>query len=347
MIETKLKKRNFTKTNILSKEKKNETELLEKNNSFNLIDYFLKYCKKENQFSSEILPQIPKEKIAIQKRNKSEYKIKTFYTLKKPKKLIYEDLNNKYIIGKLITKIRNGNIRKCKNKINGMNYLIKIYDENEKEKKNLIEKEILLMKELFHPNIIKFIEKIKIESNTFIIMEYFKGKTLLNFIRNQRKKKLNEIQSKRILFQLISALNYLHKNNICHRNLNLNNILIDEKFNIKIIDLGFLNEKINLNLNDENLNFFPPEILNIQDYNNFSSDIWNIGIILYFILCGYLPFNNKNKSELIDNINNANFFLPQNLSFGVKELIKKMICVNPISRISMNNILRNDWLLNM
>ena len=336
------------------------------NNSLSIIDFLGKYCKKPN---SNSLPKISKEKIPkqINKCPENKYsKDKYLHTLKSNRKRRIFLLDNhhtevnknlktisvkepmNYIIGKTIAHSTTGNLKKCKNKINGMNYCVKIYDENEKEIKYLIEKEISLMKEICHPNIIKFIKKIKIESTNYIIMEYVNGITLSTFIKNQPNKKLNEITTKRILYQLTSALSYLHKNNICHRDLKLDNILIDDKMNIKLIDLGYSiysNDNTYLNFFGGNINYLAPEILKKREYNGSAVDVWNIGIILYYLLCGCFPF--KNNDQLFENINKGNILFPDNLSLGVKELIQKMLCVNPVSRITTNKILKNEWLLNI
>ena len=336
------------------------------NNSLSIIDFLEKYCKKPN---SNSLPKISKEKIPkqINKCPENKYsKDKYLHTLKSNRKRRIFLLDNHhtevnknlktisvkepmtYIIGKTIAHSTTGNLKKCKNKINGMNYCVKIYDENEKEIKYLIEKEISLMKEICHPNIIKFIKKIKIESTNYIIMEYVNGITLSTFIKNQPNKKLNEITTKRILYQLTSALSYLHKNNICHRDLKLDNILIDDKMNIKLIDLGYSmysNDNTYLNFFGGNINYLAPEILKKREYNGSAVDVWNIGIILYYLLCGCFPF--KNNDQLFENINKGNILFPDNLSLGVKELIQKMLCVNPVSRITTNKILKNEWLLNI
>jgi len=343
-----------------------QTQTSINNNSLRLKDFLGKYDKKQNiKFNSNSLPKISKEKIPnqINKCFKNQYsKEKYVYNLKLKKKIFLLDNQNtnenknpntisikepmNYIIGKTITYSTTGNLKKCKNKINGINYYVKIYDENEKERKYLIEKEISLIKDICHPNIIKFIKKIKIESTNYIIMEYVNGITLSSFIKNQQNKKLNEITTKRIIYQLISAISYLHKNNICHRDLKLDNILIDDKINIKLIDLGYsiyFNNNTYLNYYDGNINYLAPEIIKKKRYNGFAVDVWNIGIILYYLLCGCFPFNNnKNREEFLEN----NISFPDYLSFEVKELIKKMLCVNPISRITINNILRNEWLLN-
>ncbi len=336
------------------------------NNSLSIIDFLGKYCQKPN---SNSLPKISKEKIPkqINKCPENKYsKDKYLHTLKSNRKRRIFLLDNhhtevnknlktisvkepmNYIIGKTIAHSTTGNLKKCKNKINGMNYCVKIYDENEKEIKYLIEKEISLMKEICHPNIIKFIKKIKIESTNYIIMEYVNGITLSTFIKNQPNKKLNEITTKRILYQLTSALSYLHKNNICHRDLKLDNILIDDKMNIKLIDLGYSmysNDNTYLNFFGGNINYLAPEILKKREYNGSAVDVWNIGIILYYLLCGCFPF--KNNDQLFENINKGNILFPDNLSLGVKELIQKMLCVNPVSRITTNKILKNEWLLNI
>ena len=346
-----------------------QTQSSNHNNSLSIIDFLGKYGKKPNmKLNSNSLPKLPKEKIPkqINKYSENKYsKDKYLYTIKSNRTRRFFLLDNQriednkntntislkepmnYIIGKTIAHSTTGNLRKCKNKINGINYCVKIYDENEKEKKYLIEKEISLMKEIYHPNIIKFIKKIKIESTNYIIMEYVNGITLSTFIKNQPNKKLNEITAKRILYQLTSTLSYLHKNNICHRDLKLDNILIDDKINIKLIDLGYsmyFNENTYLNYFGGNINYLAPEIIKKREYDGSSVDVWNIGIILYYLLCGNFPF--KNDDQFFEKINKGNILFPNYLSVGVKELIQKMLCVNPVSRITTNKILKNEWLLN-
>jgi len=127
-------------------------------------------------------------------------------------------------------------------------------------------------------------------------MELVEGESLLNFIKSRPDRKLDEIQTKSLFLQIIEGIFYLHSKNIFHRDIKLENIIIENKSLIKIIDFGFGT----WSPRNKFLNFFcgtpsymPPEIILKKDYLGEFADIWSIGILLYTILCGAFPFRGK------------------------------------------------------
>jgi serine/threonine protein kinase len=127
-------------------------------------------------------------------------------------------------------------------------------------------------------------------------MELVQGVSLLSFMKAKPERKVEEKVCKKIFSQLIKGIEYLHKNNIYHRDIKMENLLIDDKLNLKIIDFGFST----CSSKSKMLNFFcgtpsymPPEIILKKDYLGPNADIWSVGILLYTLLCGAFPFRGK------------------------------------------------------
>ena len=352
--------------------KKSSSQIIKFSNSVNVFDFLKKNNNNEENSKNSIFPKIieNKPKIMMNKKIKLIMKPENISTPKfNVKKKIYIssthlnksegnliNQNNeleKYSIGKIIGHGAQANVRLCKNKCNGNSYCMKIYNNifiQNKEKKLAIEKEISILKEISHPNIIKFIEKIYSNHTIYLILECANGITLKSYMKNQLNQRLNEVKTKKIFIQLISALSYLHNKNICHRDIKLENIIINEKMNIKIIDLGLgihfqQNKKLNLYCGTPF--FMAPEILKKKEYFGPSVDVWSAGIVLYNLLCGKLPFKALNEKHLIQIISNGYIDFPNFISNDAKDLIKKMLCVNPLYRISSNDILKHQWLINV
>ena len=337
---------------------------------FNLSNKLLEFLKSKNKEENisnikTIYPKIIEIKqkmnkfVKLEKSFTSKYKVNKISLLsnilnKSEDTIIFHN-NNKlenYLIGKIIGQGAQAKVRLCKNKLTGQLYCMKIYNDviiQNPKKKMLIEKEISILKEMSHPNIIKFIEKICSNSKIYLILEYAKGITLKSYMKNQPNQKLNELKAKKIFTQLISALSYLHNNNICHRDIKLDNIIINDNLNIKIIDLGLgvhFQDNKKLNSYCGTPFFMAPEILKKEFYYGPSVDIWSAGIVLYILLCGKLPFKSNSEKNLKHIICNGYIDFPNYLSFTVKDLIQKMLCINPEKRINCNEILKHLWLFN-
>jgi 5'-AMP-activated protein kinase catalytic alpha subunit len=226
---------------------------------------------------------------------------------------------------------------------------IKIFDKrkikNEKEKE-YIKREISILKKLNHYNTIKLYNIIENENFIFLIQEYIPNGELLNFL--EKTENLTEIYICKIYQQIISGIEYLYEIGIAHRDLKLENILLNYNKDIKIIDFG-LSNKYNKE-NEELLQsscgspcYAAPEMIKGSKYHGVDTDIWSSGIILYLMLCKSFPFNDKNNSKLYQKILGGKFSLPNYLSNDVKDLLSKLLKVNPNERIKLNEIKKHPW----
>ena len=207
--------------------------------------------------------------------------------------------------------------------------------------------EIDIMKKIKHQNIITLYDTIINDDYIYIVMEYCKYGDLRKFLKN---KKINEYKAQIIMKQLVSGLKYLYDNNIFHRDLKPQNILVAENCIIKITDFGLAKECENNNLSDTICGspiYMAPEIIQKTKYNN-KADIWSLGIILYELLTGSSPYNINNFNELVDYIKNNNIEIPENLNISdnAKNLLSNLLIKSSEERITWKNIFNHPWLTN-
>ncbi|XP_037927894.1 testis-specific serine/threonine-protein kinase 4-like [Teleopsis dalmanni] len=167
-------------------------------------------------------------------------------------------------------------------------------------------REVDAVKGLHHPNIIRFYQSVETTRRVYIVMQYAEKGTLLDYVREKRK--LTELESHKYYVQLIDALVYIHSKGVVHRDIKCENLLLDAKSNLKLIDFGFA-RKYEKNENPkDNLSktfcgsyaYASPEILKGVPYNPFQSDIWACGIVLYAMTCGRLPYDGSNVRVILN-----------------------------------------------
>ncbi|XP_070058068.1 CBL-interacting serine/threonine-protein kinase 1-like isoform X2 [Nicotiana tomentosiformis] len=180
-----------------------------------------------------------------------------------------------------------------------------------------------------------------------MVLEYVNGGEL--FDRIASKGKLKEAQGRKLFQQLIDGVSYCHDKGVFHRDLKLENVLIDSKGNIKITDFGlsalpqqFWSDGL-LHTTCGSPNYVAPEILSNKGYDGATSDTWSCGVILYVILTGQLPFDDKNLAILYKKIFKGDVHIPKWLSLGAKNLLKRILDPNPRTRITMAEIKINEW----
>ena len=232
----------------------------------------------------------------------------------------------------------------------GEKVAIKILQKNqikEKTDKIRIEKEINLQKKLHHQNIIHQYSVLDTETAIYIITEYCSGGELFDYIVSKRR--LPEVEACRIFQQLINGLEYLHKQKICHRDLKPENLLFDAKKNLKIADFGLSNEYLNGKLGTPcgSPCYAAPEMVTGQKYMGDTVDIWSSGIVLYSMVCGYLPFEDDDQTVLFHKIAKGLFTLPGYLSYKCKDLIKNILVTNPNKRYGFEDIKRHPWFMSV
>ena len=228
---------------------------------------------------------------------------------------------------------------------------IKILEKSriqEKEELERIEKEIKYLKIFNHPNIIQIYEVISTKKNFYIVMEYVSGGELFNYIVDHEK--LNEKEASFFFAQLMYGLKELDSKKICHRDIKPENLLLTEKKIIKIIDFGLSNEyKDYLSTQCGSPCYAAPEMIKGLKYSGLMIDLWACGIILFAMLCGYLPFDDKDNNILFRKILQCKLEFPDeketHLSEQAKDLITKILNPNPLNRISLEETLSHPFLI--
>ena len=208
----------------------------------------------------------------------------------------------------------------------------------------LVKQELSILKIVKHKYIVRLFEILETSRYIFIVMEYCEGGDIMNYIIS--KGRLSENESLKFFHQLINALFYLHSQSIAHRDVKIDNLLLDSNKDLKLIDFG-LSTKYK---EDELLNqpcgtivYAAPEVLDYKDYHGMLADVWSCGIVLYGMLSGFLPFGDSDdeinkKMVLSGKIKMPNFF-----SEGAINLLKHMLDINPLTRFTLDDIMEHPW----
>ena len=211
--------------------------------------------------------------------------------------------------------------------------------------KNKILYETNLMRGLCHPSVTKILETFECEKYMLIIMEYISGGNLQNFVKKRRK--LCKKTAKILFRQIIQGIRYIHSRGIVHRDIKLENILLDLNNIIKICDFGVGKLiKPNTILKDQcgTPVYMAPEILKGNGYKGFPVDVWSAGVALYIMLSGTLPFNKDKDHDLEYSILNNNIKEIKDISDEGNNLLKNILEKDPNKRYTCNQILEHPWL---
>ena len=175
-------------------------------------------------------------------------------------------------------------------------------------------------------------------------MEYARGGELFEFIVN--RKRVRDKDAAKFLHQILSGIQYLHKLGICHRDLKPENLLMDDYNNIKIVDFGLSNTSVG----DEMLKtacgspcYAAPEMVAGKSYFGLPADIWSCGVILYAMVCGYLPFEDPKTNVLYKKILNADYKIPDFISDECRDLITNILNTDPSKRFTAADIHNHAW----
>ena len=233
-------------------------------------------------------------------------------------------------------------------KLNNKDVVIgKIINEKKYSEISLPRDEINLQKSLNSSNIVKVIDYVEENGFVFIFLELCKNGSLKNLLKNRSHLTEKEVQC--YMLQIIIALNYIHSNNIIHRDLKLGNILLGDNMEIKIGDFGLstkLDRKSKKGLDKQvgTLDYEAPEILNKQNYF-YEAEIWSLGIIMCYLLTGKHPFSGKDEEELIQNIKDKPPVISPEykISKAAEDLIKQILVKEPSKRPTLNQIIYHDF----
>ena len=207
----------------------------------------------------------------------------------------------------------------------------------------IIKNEIDILKILKHRNILTLYEIYESSQYIFLITEHLPNQ-LIDLILN--KKRLSESDALIIFVQLLDALLYIHKMNICHRDLRIEHVLLDLNNIPKLIDFGyscFYKKGNSLFEPIGSLSYACPEIIQQKSYNPELADVWSLGVCLYVMVCGYLPFSEEDDEKNNKLIISGKVDYPKEIGNICKDLLKKMLEVNPQKRYNFVKISRHPW----
>ncbi|XP_068569068.1 MAP/microtubule affinity-regulating kinase 4 isoform X1 [Cebidichthys violaceus] len=251
---------------------------------------------------------------------------------------------------RLLKTIGKGNFAKVKlarHILTGREVAIKIIDKTQLNPTSLqkLFREVRIMKTLNHPNIVQLFEVIETEKTLYLIMEYASGGEVFDYLVAHGRMKEKEARAK--FRQIVSAVHYCHLKNIVHRDLKAENLLLDADANIKIADFGFSNEFMAGSKLDTFCGSPPyaaPELFQGKKYDGPEVDIWSLGVILYTLVSGSLPFDGQNLKELRERVLRGKYRVPFYMSTDCEGILRRFLVLNPSKRCSLEQIMKDKWI---
>ncbi|XP_038161185.1 MAP/microtubule affinity-regulating kinase 4 isoform X2 [Cyprinodon tularosa] len=251
---------------------------------------------------------------------------------------------------RLLKTIGKGNFAKVKlarHLLTGREVAIKIIDKTQLNPTSLqkLFREVRIMKTLNHPNIVQLFEVIETEKTLYLVMEYASGGEVFDYLVAHGRMKEKEARAK--FRQIVSAVHYCHQKNIVHRDLKAENLLLDADSNIKIADFGFSNEFTEGSKLDTFCGSPPyaaPELFQGKKYDGPEVDIWSLGVILYTLVSGSLPFDGQNLKELRERVLRGKYRVPFYMSTDCEGILRRFLVLNPAKRCSLEQIMKDKWI---
>lgn len=211
-----------------------------------------------------------------------------------------------------------------------------------------VKTEIDALKNLRHQHICQLYHVLETANKIFMVLEYCPGGELFDYIISQDR--LSEEEARVVFRQILSAVAYVHSQGYAHRDLKPENLLFDEYHKLKLIDFGLCakpkgNKDYHLQTCCGSLAYAAPELIQGKSYLGSEADVWSMGILLYVLMCGYLPFDDDNVMALYKKIMRGKYDVPKWLSPSSILLLQQMLQVDPKKRISVKNLLNHPWIM--
>ncbi|XP_067928295.1 serine/threonine-protein kinase SIK2-like [Watersipora subatra] len=253
-----------------------------------------------------------------------------------------------YDIGDVIGEGNFATVRFARHRHTKSDVAIKIIDKTKLSKSDLdkVHREIEIMRLLNHPNIIKLYQVMKTEKLLYLVTEYAPNGEIFDHIVKHGK--LSEPEARKKFWQILAAVEYCHSCKVVHRDLKAENLLLDANGNIKIADFGFGNT---FSFDGKLATFCgsppyaAPELFEGKTYRGPEVDIWSLGVVLYVLVCGGLPFYGENLRDLKDRVLKGMFRIPFWMSEGCEHLIRRMLVRDPERRYTIDQIKKHRWVM--
>lgn len=230
--------------------------------------------------------------------------------------------------------------------ITGIQLAIKIIDKTRLDAENLlkINREADILKKLHHPHIVKLFQVMETPRLLCLVMEYLPNGEVFDYITTHGR--FPEAKARSHFFDLLSAIDYAHSCGVVHRDLKAENLLFDSSMRIKLIDFSFGTQCSGSLLTTwcGSPPYAAPEIFNGEPYLGTKADIWSLGVLLYVMVCGTLPFDAQPLPDLKNQVLSANFRVPYWLSTSCEHLLRSMMAKSPSKRPTAREISQHPWL---
>uniref|UniRef100_A0A1Y1NJJ3 non-specific serine/threonine protein kinase n=1 Tax=Photinus pyralis TaxID=7054 RepID=A0A1Y1NJJ3_PHOPY len=238
-------------------------------------------------------------------------------------------------------------VKLARHRITRTEVAIKIIDKTQLDAGNLqkVYREVDIMKRLDHPHIIKLYQVMETKNMIYLVSEYASQGEIFDYIA--RYGRMTEETARKTFWQILSAVEYCHNRNIVHRDLKAENLLLDSNNNIKIADFGFSNyftTSGQLSTWCGSPPYAAPEVFEGKKYTGPEIDIWSLGVVLYVLVCGALPFDGCSLQALRDRVLSGRFRIPYFMSSDCESLIRKMLVLDPSKRYGISQIKRHRWM---
>lgn len=255
-----------------------------------------------------------------------------------------------YIVGKQIGQGAYATVAFGLHKETSKKVAIKIYEKYkllDPQRRKGVRGEIRLMERLRHPNIVEFHEALDTPKQIYLIMDFVSGGSLHHFLKKRPNRRTDDPLAKRLFFQVCQGIKYLHDRHIVHRDVKLENLLLDEHGTVKIIDFGFSTivppgKKLKVFCGTPS--YMAPEIVARKEYTGFCADIWAMGVLLYALLCGSFPFRGQNDRDLYRKIVRGVFHIADFVGEGAKSMVNRALTTDMLRRPSVDDLLADAWL---
>uniref|UniRef100_A0A803M2S3 Protein kinase domain-containing protein n=1 Tax=Chenopodium quinoa TaxID=63459 RepID=A0A803M2S3_CHEQI len=262
-------------------------------------------------------------------------------------------MQGKYELGRVLGQGTFARVYYARNLESGKSVAMKVVGKEKVVRAKMMDqmkREISVMKRLKHPNIVELYEVMATKSKIFLALELVRGGEL--HAKVSKEGKLEEHTARSYFRQLISAVDYCHSRGVFHRDLKLENLLLDQDDNLKITDFGLSaffeeeeNNQVLLRTTCGTPHYVAPEVVSKrgQGYDGSKADIWSCGVILFVLLAGYLPFHDENIMQMYRKVYKGDFTCPTWFSAEARELITRMLDPNPATRITLAEIMESKW----
>ncbi|KAJ0976123.1 hypothetical protein J5N97_018088 [Dioscorea zingiberensis] len=239
-----------------------------------------------------------------------------------------------------------GKVKLARHIPTGLKVAIKILNLQKLNASNAekVRREVKILAAFSHPHIVRLYEVIEIRSKVYVVMEYMDSGDL--FCHITVRGRIKDDEARYIFQQIISGVDFCHLNMVAHRDLKPENLLLDSNGTVKLADFGLSNMMVDghfLKTTCGSPEYAAPEIISNQLYAGPEVDVWSCGVVLYALLCGRLPFEAENLSYLCSKIKSGIYTLPGHLSIEAKDLISRILVVDPVARITIPEIRQHPW----